>query len=648
MNNDINSPNPNNAPPPDENQNPGGAGSADNDAAPPPATPPTPPAAAGAPSPPPEDDDEEFTEDEIDEAVRPRFKIDNYSVSGIWRAVREYWSSLEKKTRRYFTVFASLIFISVIILTVILNRSPMVPLFSFIADETEAMEMMSVLESAGIRHDYDPLFRRISVRQKDRTRAWAALAAEGYPGSGVSYTEELQGTLLESGDDRRNREIRNLESRLEAVIKNIHGVRSASVNLVIPPPRNILLQSQREYPSASVQVTLMSGFTLSDKAVLGIEGHVRSAVPGGLERERITITDNFGNILNVELDSDSPSARFSTIAEFTRNFEREAVRDLVNDLEESLSRVFGGHRIVVSGSVKYNFDELIQDAIVYSGSNIDEDTGEQRGLRSRIASDHIARASDDSGAGGVISEPNMDDPAYFDFINDTDDPAFWEQYHRTEELMVNRMHTQTQRLAPVLEEMTLTVYIDVRELDMDLEERMIFAAATGSGIMSLARRNLPPDEYTVDIDHLRTYITVVGHSFHRPPPLIDPYEDPGQIFRFLVIMSLAAIVVLILLSIIIANSNKRRREREEREMAALAAESSMAAIDPAILSLGMAAGQYAASMQDDGEDDETNSRLKQNKEATIKREIKRFIDQHPDTAAQLIRTLLKGDEMRNG
>jgi flagellar M-ring protein FliF len=157
-------------------------------------------------------------------------------------------------------------------------------------------------------------------------------------------------------------------------------------------------------------------------------------------------------------------------------------------------------------------------------------------------------------------------------------------------------------------------------------------------------------------DLLRSYISIVAAPF--PDRVTDteprtPIEEGRQLFHLLMLLGAAIIVIIILVICIIAILSKKSREREEAEeraAAVLAAERmgmGIPSLDPSANQFGMAAGRYAAASESAGENPDDGLTIER-KEQNLKRQIKLFAEQNPEIAAQLVRTLIKGDELPSG
>ncbi|MCL2816194.1 MAG: hypothetical protein FWD23_16500, partial [Oscillospiraceae bacterium] len=225
-----------------------------------------------------EDDAEAATKEEIDEAVneeKHRLRIDDFSISGIWRGLKEYWLGLKRITRIFAVSSAALLLIAIVALTVILNRSPYVKTFVGLESDREAAEIMELLKDNKIPFKYDKVFRTISIKEKDEAAAVMAAVNRGYPQSGVLYEEEVSSNILESQQEKKERELRNKQKRLEAALRMMTGIELATVNLYIPDNSKAAITREIQPSTASVMLYTKTGYVLPPETVKGIENMIQ-------------------------------------------------------------------------------------------------------------------------------------------------------------------------------------------------------------------------------------------------------------------------------------------------------------------------------------------------------------------------------------
>jgi len=582
------------------------------------------------------------------EPERHRFVMpERFSITGLFGAFRDYWNGLRLRTKVIFTSSAAALLLFAVILTVALNRSPWVIAYSGL-DDKEIGEIVAYLQTAGVPHEADPLFKTVSVKERDKTRIIGVLAMQGYPKSGVIFEEEPGGGIFESNAEKADRIKRNRERRLEAIFSGITGVESASVGIVIPDNTLNVLRSEYIPSSAAVMLRLRPGFTFTQEAIRGLENMLQKYVEG-LQPDEISIIDGSGVRLNENI-ADSPANRFASVVEIKDDYERRKSKEIYNSVVSMLTAVFGADGVRVGVAVESDFDELITEAKNYYGVNVNEETLEARGILSGRTVDRIITSGDPDNLGYAAADLNPETDGYYETLGDPSEGIYSEELHYMDDFLVDYVFTQSQRSHPKLTNISISALVDSEELESEDEEYWILNLAMASGINELAKKTMTED---MDfIEHLRTYISIYATPFPEVYTGDAPrgIEDGLRMFRMLMILGAAVIVIIILVICIIAILARKSREREiaeEQEAAELAAET-MGLAPPGftISPLGMAAGQYAAAAGK--ADDMPDEASIEAREESLKRQIKLFADKNPDVAAQLIRTLIKGDELPSG
>jgi flagellar M-ring protein FliF len=581
------------------------------------------------------------------EPERHRFVMpDRFSISGIWRSARDYWNGFSRQMRIIIASSAGGLLLFAVIMTVVLNQSPWVRVYGA-ADRQEASEIVMILDASRLQYDWDPALNIFSVKQRDEARFLGTLAAAGYFQTGVIFEEETSGGFMETQQEKANREKRNRERRLEAALDTIGGINFSTVTLTIPDNTRVAIQSERVPAQAAVVLHLKPGFILPPEAVKGIENLVQKSVENLLP-ENITINDGSGVQLNIDTE-ENPEAKFLTIADLQDDFERRREREIRDDIMDFLSGPFGADGVRVRVAVQSDFDDLITEAKRYTGSNINHETDEQQGIVSGRASDFILETTDPDELGYGPGVLNPEAYGYYDFTGDPSGGRYREEFHQTEERLVNYILTQSQSRGPKIVNLSIGVMVDAHEIDPDFEDYFYNVMATSTGINNIVIQNLTDD---MDYDELlRRYVAIAAMPFFRPdftPPFRQ--TDGMQMFEMLMILGSSVIVIIIIVIAVVAAVNRKTREREAfeaREAAILATaglSAGMDTLDPSVASLSLAIGKRAAADDLSGDESDEIASIEA-KEKVLKRQIKLFADQNPDIAAQLIRTLIKGDEV---
>ncbi len=175
-----------------------------------------------------------------------------------------------------------------------LREPAMTPLFPRLGDEDKA-QVMSTLDTQGIKAKLDQSTGQVLVARGDFYRAKMLLAQSGLPKAAVSGYDML--TQLPLGASRAVEHVKlrqAQENELARSIMEIRDVEGARVHLAVPE-RSAFVREQTP-PSASVFLKLSPGRALSNGQVQSIAHLVSSSVPH-LPVANVTIVDQFGGLL---------------------------------------------------------------------------------------------------------------------------------------------------------------------------------------------------------------------------------------------------------------------------------------------------------------------------------------------------------------
>jgi flagellar M-ring protein FliF len=149
---------------------------------------------------------------------------------------------------------------------------------------------------------------------------------------------------------------------------------------------------------------------------------------------------------------------------------------------------------------------------------------------------------------------------------------------------------------------------------------------------------------TTGEEYLGDRISVIAMPFYEPPAVlpIDP-SDPQEMW--IIYAAIAGVVLFLLLLIIIILVLRRKKKKklqaeEEARQAELLAAGGVEDIDAF---LAAAAG----AVQGDGEDADMGANvmsIQTERSVELRQEIRKFAEENPEIAAQMVKAWLKGDE----
>ncbi|MCZ6635107.1 MAG: flagellar basal-body MS-ring/collar protein FliF [bacterium] len=269
----------------------------------------------------------------------------------------------------------------------------------------------------------------VMVPEDARLRLRAALAAEGFPATGLIGYEVFDEVPLGITDFLQKIKMRQaLEGELKKTIMQLEQVEDVRVAVVTPEPS--LFTDQQKPATASIMLTLRPRMSLKKEQVQAVQRLVASSVEG-LDPKNITVIDNSGNLLSEEVD---PLASLtSKQLEVQRNIEKY----MESRVQSTMDNVLGPDQARINVSVELDFDQkqielesFDPDNTVLRSEERNEEQSAEAGTSERsIANYEINRRIEHiSGAPGTmkrISAALMINDRVPDPANSTDDaPAY--------------------------------------------------------------------------------------------------------------------------------------------------------------------------------------------------------------------------------
>ena len=540
----------------------------------------------------------------------------NERIEKVVTSVKTTWESQDRKHRIVYIGLAAailVIIIAAIIITANLNKKEYITIYQGL-ETTEASEMVSIIQ--GLNYDVRLINGTdIAVVQGTENDIVMQLALQDYPKSGKNYALSTQTGMFDTESERELNERIDTQNRLEAQLRSMENIAAAEVNIAIPKQKNTVISSIREYPTASVIVTLDGIEKLSNKQITGIKNVVKMSIVG-LTDDNVEIVDNYGipQIINVESDYD-------LVLEETKKFAFKT--RLESSIEENILKLlipaYGEDGATVAVNMVLNFDKRVQETVDYSA-----DGNNNTGVLSH------ADGSDASGGttvdGGVVGvEANADDTYP---TGETNGTGAWSENSFSNTYLVDTFKEQVEGQGYKIDDMSISVVVYTDYL----------AETTRTGLIDMAGKaaSIRPAFY----DDLVSVISL--------PPYVNPLEfeptEPtylfGLTFNQLVLVGAILLILLIALfvtlAIISGNAKKQRKEFEKQiiETSGLVGIDGEEPVDMFILT-DPETGIEVPSLTD--EQIET-------KEVVIRREITEFASHSPEIVAQLLKSWIKNEE----
>ncbi|MGV0950882.1 MAG: flagellar basal-body MS-ring/collar protein FliF [Azonexus sp.] len=272
---------------------------------------------------------------------------------------------------------------------VLWSREPVYrPLYANLTTQ-DSSEVVAALQARGVAYQIDENNGAILVPADAVHGTRIALASAGLPkASGVGFELlDHQGTFGESEFMESVRYQRVLEGELGRTIGSLADVRGVRVHLALP--KRSLFVREREKASASVLVNLAPGRTLEAAQVQAIMHLVSASVPN-LERSRITVIDQTGQLLSPEEDAEGLEGSSSQLS-YAHRLEASYARRV----EEILTPILGSGRVRA---------QVVADLDFTVVESTEETFGrESKSVRSEQVGEQSSKGAPSGGIPGALS-----------------------------------------------------------------------------------------------------------------------------------------------------------------------------------------------------------------------------------------------------
>lgn len=512
--------------------------------------------------------------------------------------IREFWGKLGKKTRILIFSGVGIILIFSLLVTFFLNKKEYVVLFRNISKE-ETVEVMQQLQENNVEYKYQN-DGTILIPEKQESLLRMKLAETGHPRTGSGYSLFMDSIDFMTTDyEKRVYEVYQLQERIQDSIKTIDGVNDAIVTINLPEEKSFAWETDKEEASASVKLSLASGRSLTSSQISGIEQLVSTGVKG-LKKENVAILDTDGNSLSQDDDMLQTNAM-----KIKLQIEKEIVKETTSNVKGFLAAVYGPENVQVSSNCKINFDKKISEILKYL-----PDEESKKGVPQETQNEREIKGPGETTGGVPGTDANAEIPTYPGVTVQGDDIYFKDK--NTINYLVSQLKEQIEYNPGSIENLTVAVVINKKTMTDDEQEKVKDLVANSAGIK--------PEN--VALHNMEFY-----DQTSTPAIAENPLEEVPGISRNLLIyggIGLGAFAILIFIISIILSKRKKKK----------------AALMAAGQAKNMADGEKEYSWTDVQEE----IKLQETEEQVIRKQLQEFTKNNPEISAQLIRTLIKGEE----
>lgn len=498
---------------------------------------------------------------------------------------------MEPAKRKRLGLISAALLIAIVALVAYLNYNPYVVLYSNL-DSTEASAILNSLQEKGVSATVESN-GTIMVPKDQEAALKMQLATEGYPKSGFSYDIYTNNVdTMATDSDRRTYLLFQLQNRMQEAIETISGVKEAVVTITLPDEGNYVLRTNREEASASVMVTLVGTEDFSRSQVNGIKQLVAKGVLG-LKAENVAVINS-----NTGKEMGSAAVDLSTEANDRLAIEKEIDNRIEEKVGAILEAVVGENNYKVIATSRVNTDDVLRQTTTYTPS----DEENNRGIPDTES--HLLEGNNENllAYGIPGAETNADIPTYPELTTGEGGNAFLNRYDY--KYYVNEAKEEVRGQSVNIEGISVSVVITGGDVPLASRDDLV-------ELLAKAAHVYPEDVVVYYASTSQTEPNMGGMD----------WQNIWSQYRWIIIGVAIVLLILLIVLIVLLRRRKKRREAE-----ALAREQELLE------------AQRAQDMLTDLENREETPQQK------ILNQVRDFADEHPEVAAQLIRSWLKGDE----
>lgn len=534
-------------------------------------------------------------------------------IKTYWEKVKEVLGKVSKKV--WIAIAAVLVVMIAAITIIVASNNEYDVLFADL-NSGDVTNIISYLDAQGITNYRLDDGDTILVPKGQVSYLQMKIFMEGYGTSGYayeSYTEQV-GMLSTESERKRAWLIATME-KMRATVLAFDGVKDATVHITEGEDNSYVLDSgNRVDASASVQVTMRDGKMLTDKQAAAIRALVAHGVQG-LAIDNVVITDIYGNVYTADDDFAEISGDSSALKMELEEKYNNLIR---TNIMQILVPIFGVDNVKVGVNCTVDVNRMTQAS---TEINAPEWATDGEGIiGSKIWDSYITREEGENAGGEVGTESNSEIPGYVEGEMQPDGTEKEVGSSGQIDYVNPTTETYTERTAGYLTDCMVSVSINSAYSGVLDVDGLKLHVARAAGISD---------------DYADKKVSIYAAPFYVAPvePPVDDWPFPFE--KWVLYAAGGGLLVFALLVTVIVSSIKKRRRRKKEEKERLAFEQQQA--------------ELAALMQNtnDEDEDETSAdvmAIKSERSMELRKDIRRFADESPEIAAQIVKNLLKGGE----
>ena len=544
-------------------------------------------------------------------------------LKGFWEKIKGFFAKLNKKTRILLGVCAAVILVLIVAAALLLNRKEYATLCTGLtASETSAV--ISFLSDNGVT-DYKISGDSILVPAGREEQLQIQLVTSRTLNSGFFYETYFDKVGTFSTEAERQEAMRiATQEKLEAMIRQLDGIRDAQVMITPATERVYVLDPQTSKASATVLVTPDGNRLLSAGTVESIRYMVSHAVKK-LNVGDVTISDTYNNTYN---DTASGVGQMADANALNLQYEQEVNNKVRSQVYEALRYIYGDDNVAVAVNTTVDMSRKVVESTKYAQP---EGSATNAGLIGEERWFWVIGEDGTIAQGGTVgTSTNSDIPLYPDRVPNGVDDAPYSSGDGERKYLEDKEVTQREVFAGTITDLNVAVTINQKAENAGsmTVEQLTRHVAVAAGIGTNA-------------EDWGSHVSVAIAPFADDAPIAGP---DGFFVRLLagvpdwmILAAIGGLILFIILLIIILLLRRRAKKKRLAKQAALEAE--MRAAEEAAAAEA-AAAVIAAAPTGGADIMEVNTE----KSMELRKAVRQFAQNNPEIAAQMVKAWLKGED----
>jgi flagellar M-ring protein FliF len=405
-----------------------------------------------------------------------------------------------------------------------------------------------------------------------------------------------------------------------ATIRCFDNVRDAVVTINTGEDASYVLDSNKMVSaSASVFVTMQEGTKLTNEQVEAIRRLVAHSVKG-LEIGSVTVEDASGNTYNsteAHVDSDASALKLQLEEDYENKIRTQVMQALVPFFGEGNVRVGVSCTVDINQTVlestEYHLPEWADDGSTYG-----------RGIVGSRVFNYIYERNGEETTGGVVgTSTNADLPEYVEDLPELNGNENLVDISGQTDYQTSSTNKQIIQTAGYLTDCSISVSINSKTADNLSTAEIIQHVARASGISGSY------DEES-GREYLEDKISVICAPFYDGSERILPAGPTLPVDMWVIYAAAAGLLLFLLVLLLILRRRKKKKKTKQAEQQNRDIEAFLAA----------AANARADQIQDGAD----VMSLQSENSIELRKDIRKFAEDNPEIAAQMLRGWLRGDD----